>query len=276
MASILLHLVAATLYGTLAVISWRSRQRDSSLSRPAGGLNPWQHAGLLAALLAHGLALGGELFAGPTMYFGFSIAVSTILWLAIAFYWIESFYAQMEGLQMLVLPVAAVAVLLPLVFPGEHVLANVGSGQFRAHFLIAMLAYSLFTLAAVHAALMAIVERSLHRGRLTPLLAGLPPLLTMETLLFQLIHIAFVLLTLTLATGMLFSESLFGKAVTFNHKTDFAIASWVIFAILLAGRHFAGWRGRTALRWTLSGFGVLVLAYVGYRFVLEIILGRSA
>jgi len=64
--------------------------------------------------------------------------------------------------------------------------------------------------------------------------------------------------------------------VTFNHKTDFAIASWLIFAILLAGRHFAGWRGRTALRWTLSGFGALVLAYVGYRFVLEVILGRTA
>ncbi len=276
MLSILLHLIAATLYAGLAVVSWRSRQRDPSFSHRAGGLNVWQHVGLLAALLTHGAALGGELFASQAMHFGFSIAVSTILWLAIAFYWIESFYAHMEGLQMLGLPVAAVGVLLPLIFPGQHILANVDSGQFRLHFLIAMLAYSLFTLAALHAVLMAIVERSLHRGRLTPLLAGLPPLLTMEKLLFRLIHVAFALLTLTLVTGMLFSESLFGKAVTFNHKTDFAIASWLIFAILLAGRHFAGWRGRTALRWTLSGFGVLVLAYVGYRFVLEVILGRTA
>ncbi len=88
---------------------------------------------------------------------------------------------------------------------------------------MAMLAYSLFTLAALHAVLMAVAEKRLHRGRLTPLLASLPPLLTMEALLFRLIHVAFALLTLTLVSGVLFSESLFGKALTFNHKTVFAI-----------------------------------------------------
>jgi len=164
---------------------------------------------------------------------------------------------------------------LPSIFPGQHLLANADSLQFRAHFLIAMLAYSLFTLAALHAMLMAFAEKQLHRGRLTPLLAGLPPLLTMETLLFRLIHVAFALLTLTLASGILFSESLFGKALTFNHKTVFAILSWFIFAHLLAGRHFRGWRGRKALRWTLAGFVALLLAYVGSRFVLEVILGRA-
>jgi len=124
--------------------------------------------------------------------------------------------------------------------------------------------------------LMAVAEKSLHRGRLTPLLASLPPLLTMEALLFRLIHVAFALLTLTLASGILFSESLFGKALTFNHKTVFAILSWLIFALLLAGRHFRGWRGRKALHWTLAGFVALLLAYVGSRFVLEVILGRPA
>jgi ABC-type uncharacterized transport system permease subunit len=122
---------------------------------------------------------------------------------------------------------------------------------------------------------MAVVERSLHRGRISPLLAGLPPLLTMEALLFRLIHVAFVLLTLTLVSGIFFSESLFGKALSFNHKTLFAIISWVIFAALLIGRHLRGWRGRLALRWTLSGFAALLLAYIGSRFVLEVILGRG-
>jgi ABC-type uncharacterized transport system permease subunit len=84
------------------------------------------------------------------------------------------------------------------------------------------------------------------------------------------------LLTLTLASGVLFSESLFGKALTFNHKTVFAFLSWIIFAYLLAGRHLRGWRGRKALRWTLAGFVALLLAYVGSRFVLEVILGRAA
>ncbi|MCX8018197.1 MAG: cytochrome c biogenesis protein CcsA, partial [Rhodocyclaceae bacterium] len=158
----------------------------------------------------------------------------------------------------------------------QHLVANAGSLTFRLHFLMAMLAYSLFTLAALHAILMAVTEKRLHRGRLTPLFAGLPPLLTMEALLFRLIHIAFVLLTLTLVSGVLFSEQIFGKALPFNHKTVFAVLSWLIFGALLIGRHRYGWRGRKALHWTLAGFGVLLLAYVGSRFVLEVILGRPA
>lgn len=275
MSLILLHVIAAALYVGLAVLSWRSRWRGPALDRPPASLAGWERMWLLAALLAHGVTLVREIFPGDAMRFSFSIALSMILWLAVAFYWIESFYARMEGLQMLGLPAAAAAVLLPTIFPGQHLLTNADSPQFRAHFLIAMLAYSLFTLAALHAVLMAVAERGLHRGRLTPLLASLPPLLTMETLLFRLIHVAFALLTLTLVSGVLFSETLFGKALTFNHKTVFAILSWFIFAHLLAGRHFRGWRGRKALRWTLAGFIALLLAYVGSRFVLEVLLGRS-
>jgi ABC-type uncharacterized transport system permease subunit len=275
MPTILLHLTAATLYVGLAMLSWRSRWRGPALDRPPASLAPWERGGLLVALLAHGVALANEIFPGNAMHFSFSIALSLIFWLAIAFYWIESFYARMEGLQMLGLPAAAVAVLLPTLFPSQHLLTNVDSVQFRIHFLIAMLAYSLFTLAALHAILMAVAEKRLHRGQLTPLLASLPPLLTMETLLFRLIHIAFALLTLTLISGIFFSESLFGKALQFNHKTVFAILSWVIFAHLLIGRHLRGWRGRKALRWTLAGFAALLLAYVGSRFVLEVLLDRG-
>ena len=106
-------------------------------------------------------------------------------------------------------------------------------------------------------------------------LASLPPLLTLERLLFRILTLGFVLLTLTLLTGALFSEEVFGRAFRFNHKTLFAIISWVIFGLLLAGRWRFGWRGRKALRWTLAGFVTLLLAYVGSRFVLEVVLTRS-
>ena len=86
---------------------------------------------------------------------------------------------------------------------------------------------------------------------------------------------AFVLLTCTLVTGIVFSESLFGQALQFDHKTLFALFSWVTFAGLLAGRYLYGWRGRLAVRWTLTGFVLLLLAYVGSRFVLEVLLGRG-
>ena len=276
MPPILLHLTAAALYAGLAILFWRTRWRGPVLDQPIRGIASWERACLLAALILHGMTLAGEIFPGDAMRFGFSVALSMILWLAIALYWIESFYARMDGLQMLGLPLAALCVLLPPIFPGQHLLANAGSTVFRAHFLMAMLAYSLFTLAALHAVLMAVAEKRLHRGRLSPLLSGLPPLLTMEALLFRLIHIAFFLLSLTLASGILFSETLFGKPLPFNHKTVFAFTSWLIFAALLTGRHLRGWRGRTALRWTLAGFGALLLAYVGSRFVLEVILGRAA
>jgi ABC-type uncharacterized transport system permease subunit len=83
-----------------------------------------------------------------------------------------------------------------------------------------------------------------------------------------------VLLTLTLVSGLFFSEQLFGKPLTMSHKTLFGIISWLIFGALLAGHYFRGWRGKTAVRWTLAGFTALLLAYIGSKVVLELILRR--
>lgn len=282
MSTILLHLLAASLYLGLAAHFWRTRWRGAALSQPLTGLSRWERGALACALLVHGIVLNQDIFIDGTMggmgsmRFGFSVSLSMMLWLAIAVYWIESFYARMEGLQMFGFPLAAACVILPLLLPSPHLQTQTDTLAFRAHFIMAMLAYSLFTLAALHALLMTAAERSLHRGRLPPLLAGLPPLLTMEALLFRLIHIAFFLLTATLLSGIFFSEALFGKAMSFDHKTVFAFISWLIFAALLLGRHRRGWRGRLALRWTLAGFATLLLAYVGSHFVVEVILHRSA
>jgi len=135
-------------------------------------------------------------------------------------------------------------------------------------------AYGLFVIALLHAALMAVLERRLHRKD-AGFFANLPPLLTLEQLLFRVIAAAFVFLSLTLITGIAFSEELFGRALRFDHKTVFAVLSWLTFGLLLAGRSLYGWRGRTAVRWTLSGFLMLLFAYVGSRFVLEVILQRN-
>ena len=276
---ILLQVLPATLYALLGLHFWRTRWADAPQNTLGSGttrrLSAWERVLLLVAILVHGAGLYGLLFPGGAMHFGFSYAISLMVWLALVFYWIESFYARLEGLQTLAMPMAAICVLLPMVFPGQHLLANAGSAVFRAHFMMAMLAYSLFTLAALHALLMAAAEKRLHKGRLSRALAGLPPLLTMEALLFRLIAIAFVLLTLTLGTGIVFSETLFGKAFRLDHKTVFAITSWILFGALLVGRHLRGWRGKVALRWTLAGFLTLLLAYVGSRFVAEVILGRT-
>jgi ABC-type uncharacterized transport system permease subunit len=122
--------------------------------------------------------------------------------------------------------------------------------------------------------MMAVMERRLHRGNFPLFMQSLPPLLSMERLLFQIILAGFILLTLTLGTGMLFSEELFGKPMQFTHKTIFGILSWIIFGAMLGGRALYGWRGRVAMRWTLAGFISLFLAYIGSKFVLEELLHR--
>lgn len=275
MHTILLHLIPATLYAGLAAWLWRSRWQGAALARPVASAHPGERFGLFLALMLHALSLRISMFPDGVMHFGFAIALSAMLWLALALYWVESFYTRIDGLPLLGLPVAAICVLMPALVPEEHVVANAANPAFRLHFLMAMLAYGLFTIAACHALLMTALERHLHRGKLSPFLASLPPLLTMERLLFRLIKIAFILLTLTLASGIFFSEEVFGKALTFSHKTLFAFISWLIFGALLAGRRLKGWRGKTALRWTLAGFAALLLAYVGSYFVLDVLLRRG-
>lgn len=261
------------MYAVMGILFWRS-YAHATPSRPRRGMSMLERLVLLIALIAHGVSLRQTVFPGDAMHFGFGPAVSLVVWLAVCFYWVETFYARLDGLHAMVIPAGLVGSLLPLVFPGEHILANAGSPAFRAHFIIAMLSYSLFTLAALHAMLMSVAERRLHSGRLTPVFANLPPLLTMETLLFRLIGIAFILLTLTVSSGVFFSEVLFGQPFRLDHKNVFAIISWLLFGALLFGRFVWGWRGRVALRWTLAGFVALLLAYVGSRFVVEILLGR--
>ena len=275
MSTILLHLIPASLYAGLGVVFWRSCiLARAPLAKGRQCMAPRERVFLLIALVAHGVALHSAIFPGEEMRFGFGVAMSLMVWLAICFYWVETLYTRLDGLHAVVMPAGVVASTIPMFFPGEHVLANAASPAFRAHFVIAMLAYSLFTLAALHALLMSVAGRQLHNARFSRLLTNLPPLMTMEALLFRLIAIAFSLLTLTLATGVMFSESLFGQAFRVDHKTVFAAISWLLFGALLLGRNLWGWRGRIALRWTLAGFVALMLAYVGSRFVIEVVLQR--
>jgi len=97
----------------------------------------------------------------------------------------------------------------------------------------------------------------------------------MEALLFRILLAAFILLTLTLVSGVFFSEQLFGRPFKANHKTIFGFISWLIFGSLLAGHYIRGWRGRKAVYWTLAGFTALLFAYVGSKVVLELILQRG-
>ena len=275
MSGILAYLVASLLYGLIGWHFWRTRWNAPAKSGGSDIMAPgWERYAILAPLALHGYTLYESVFAGIGLSFGVGSAVSAIVWLTAMIYWVSGFFNRLEGLQTLIAPVAAVAVLLPLVFPSLRPLANTELPAFKAHISIAMLAYSLLTIAALHALLMAVVERRLHQPAMPSVLTNLPPLLTMETLLFRVIWVGFILLTLTLISGVVFSEEIFSQPVKFTHKNLFGFISWGVFAALLAGRQFYGWRGRIAIRWTLAGFIILLLAYLGSKFVLEVILRR--
>ena len=270
----------ALLYLAIAALSWTRLKSDPSSDRGFG----WVTALMLLALAGHAAALGYSVFGIGGLRFGFAHALSATLLITGAFLWIEAFFVPLRGLYLLVAPIAAATVVLPAFFHGASLTAEGSSVAMRVHLGVAILSYSLLTVAALHALLMASVDHYLHQPSANPgrglsrLFSRLPPLLSLETLLFRQIAVGFLLLSATLASGVVFSEELFGRPLRFDHTTAhkmvFALLAWCVFGGLLAGRAAFGWRGRTALRWTFTGFVMLLLAYVGSRFVLEVLLGR--
>lgn len=274
MSNLSLYLAAVLGYAAIAVYFWRAQAagRGAELDRSAAAFV------VLIPMVIHGYLLSNTLFVDGEMNLGLTNSVSLILWLTLLVYWVAHFFYPIASLQTLVLPLAAVGVLLPGLFPDQRLQPRSDSWVFEAHIAVAMLAFSLFTIAALHAGLMSLVEKRLHHAILPKAMQNLPPLLTMESLLFRIIVAGFLLLSFTLASGMIFSEQVFGHALKFTpriaHKIVFGLMSWGVFAGLLVGHHFYGWRGRTAIRWTLSGFAFLFLSYVGSKFVLEVLLHR--
>lgn len=229
---------------------------------------------LWLAIMLHAAALADALVLEDGFNIGFSHAVSLIVWLSIVSYVVLGNDARLTRLAALYLaPFAVAAALLPTLLPAQRIVMY-GGWAFKLHIAVAILAYALFTVAALHALLMLFLDKRLHAGTIDVLDNNLPPLLAIEKLLFRLLGVAFILLTATLISGVFFSESLFGKAFETTHKTVFAVMSWIIFGGLLAGHWKLGWRGTVAVRWTLIGFAMLLLSYVGSKFVLEIILKR--
>jgi ABC-type uncharacterized transport system permease subunit len=227
---------------------------------------------LLLAWALHAASLVWGLLGDTPPHFGFGPALSMTAWLVLTVYAVESqLFPQMQARWMLA-GLGALAVLLACVFPGQplHVTA---SPWLPLHLALGIASYGLFAAAAVHAVLMTHAERQIRRAAAE---YGGIPLLTLERLTFRFVTAGFVLLTATLLAGWLFGETLYGRTMRWDHKTIFSVLAWLTFAILLLGRSRFGWRGRNAVRVLYGGTTLLLLAYVGSRFVLEVMLGRSA
>ena len=262
----------------LLILSWRAK------SGKEFAISGWPtQASIFVILILHGIQLHDSVFTSQGFVFGFAQDLSLIAWVGLAFYLFQSWFLPIASLLWMSILFALFCSLLPIFFPGVLISpAAVSDPWFKAHFIVATISVGLLSLAAMQAMLMSVYDRALHRqlaivpnGRLAHWLEDLPPLMTMEGLLFNLLYVGFALLTLTVFSGLLFSQALFGKPFVFDHKTIFAMISWILFAGLLIARWWVGLRGWAAIRWVLSAYVVLLLAYAGSRFVLEVILQRA-
>jgi ABC-type uncharacterized transport system permease subunit len=227
----------------------------------------------LVAWVLHAVALAMGI-TGSNARFGFAPALSMTVWLVAAVYAVESqFFPQIQT-RWALSAIGVAAVLLAELFPGSPLSSN-PSGWLALHLALGVACYGLFAAAVVHAWLMTRAESRIRQAEDPN--TGIP-LLTLERLTYRLATAGFALLTLTLGAGWLFGDVLYGHghAWVWNHKTIFGLLAWVVFAVLLAGRRFAGWRGKRASRFLYAGATLLLLAYVGSRFVMEVLLGRAA
>jgi len=256
--SLILSVLAALAYLLPAALTHRISVRTA-------------HTWVALAWLLQGFLLLGALMGEPPR-FGFAPALSVTAWLVAAVYAIESLVYPQLPTRWTLSTIGAAAVMLAYIFPGSVMPAS-ASVWLPLHLAFGVACYGLFGIAVVHAWFMNHAEKRIRMGRDSQ--SGLP-LLTLERLTYRFVTAGFVLLTATLVVGMLFGEVVYGHAWRWDHKTVFSVLSWLTIALLLVGRGAFGWRGRRAATVLYTGSAFLLLAYVGSRFVLEIVLGRGA
>jgi len=194
------------------------------------------------------------------------VLVSSIL---VAIYLLGTIAMPIKRLGILVFPLTAFSLVFSYLWNSDASYLTANGGAFTAHILIAILAYSLLTIASIQAVLYVYQERQIKSHASPAMLSALPPLQTMETLLFRLLAIGFILLSLTLISGALFSQQIFGLPFEFKHHTVLALLGWAVFAGVLYTRFKNGIRGSKAAIWILSGFLLIQLGYFGTKIVTE-------
>jgi ABC-type uncharacterized transport system permease subunit len=257
--SLLLSVLAAAAYAFPAL---RGRQMGGNVAR----------AWVSAAWVLHAVVLFWGV-AGEQPRFGFAPALSVTAWLVAAVYAVESQIFPKLQTRWTLCAIGTVAVLLAILFPGSPLPEN-ASAWLPVHLALGVACYGLFGTAVVHAWFM---TRAENRIRLAEDPHSGLPLLTLERLTYRFVAAGFVLLSATLLFGFVFGEAVYGpgRGWRWDHKTVFSLLSWLTFGVLLVGRSRFGWRGKRAVRVLYTGSIFLLLAYVGSRFVMEIVLGRT-
>lgn len=258
-----LGIVAAILYLVSTSIVWQQLRCQHPTRRALFMLTS------LLAVCAHGAYLYEKLVFDHGIYLGFFPMASLIAGTGAAIVTIASLYRRLEWVSALVFPLSAVFILPLLWLPTvqQGLLMPHGAGT---HVLLSIMAVALFATAAAQSLLLLFQHKQLKRGHIQGALTSFPPMQSMETMLFELLWGTFFVLTATIVTGFIYLDDMFAQHVA--HKTFLTIGAWVLLVILLSGRHLFGWRALRAIRLTLLGFVVLVVAFFGSQFVLQYVL----
>lgn len=184
----------------------------------------------------------------------------------------SSLKKPLHNLFIFLFPLSIAAIAFSLLARNNHHLVSVTPGV-AAHIVFSIVAYSLLAIATLQALLWGWQNQQIKQHRITRVTNLLPPLQTMELLMFEVLWAGVALLTGAILIGFIYLENIFDQHLV--HKTVLSLFAWCVFAGLLWGRHQLGWRGNTAVKWLLTGFSLLLLAYFGSKLVLEVILNNS-
>lgn len=224
------------------------------------------------ALFFNGVVLSDAIFVNHAVNLGFSNTWALISWIICWFILLTAIRKPIENLLIIFFPVAAIGLLLVLFLPSSRLVADTVALGVKLHILLSILAYGTLAVAMCQSILLAFQEYQLHHKQPTTTMRILPPMQIMEDLLLQLIWFGFFMLSLSLIIGFLYIHNIFAQHLLY--KTAFSLVTWLIFAILLWGRFYCGWRGRKLSQFTVSGFVTLTVAFFGSKLLLETILVR--
>ena len=227
------------------------------------------HAVIAVGILAHTAATHMSIISSEGFQIGI-FKISSLFFLSInVVVWFSCLKKPLHNLFLLLLPLSVLAIISAWLLGSPVTKGEDFTPGIIAHILLSILAYSLLAIASVQALLLAYQTQKLKSKHPAGIMGLMPPLQTMETLMFELVWSGMAFLTLSIITGAIYIENIFAQNL--SHKTVFSMLSWIIYAILLWGRHALGWRGTVAIRWTIGGFIALMLAYFGSKLVYELI-----
>lgn len=252
-SAIALYLLAATYQGAY-LLNWVKQPQKPILL----GLSS-------LAVICHGYSLFSH-----SIDLGILKIGSVIFWFIALLALLSTLRRPTYNLLVALLPLAALSVFASMSNTPEHQLESQLSGGLLSHILSSILAYSVLTIALFQAIALSVQDHQLKQHHVRGVLRALPPLQTMESMLFELLWIGVILLSISIVSGMIFLEDIFAQHLI--HKTVLTISAWCIFMTLLWGHWQLGWRSQTAVRWTIGGFIALMLGYFGSKIVLELIL----